>query len=493
MATKKSNKNVGGQKEMSPVAYIKSKVRQLPIDSCYINRDFEVVGTASIIVVRRHPKGTLTVGSYLVDTWCRGVYDSFYKFSIEEYELKDILSFDKYLKKVEYEFVHNLIYGAIEYAEEAGIEPCKEFDVTEYILDEDTDDIPLMEFSFGRNGKHFLFVKSNLEASRYLPLLEKNLGDKYEYAIDDDDDYYDEDKDYYGVYDDDDDVSGSDNAELLSILAMGYDNFRNTNTGLDSVYDYKHPAYPSDLELKHPELKRLLEEKTILKKKDINNILAIPHDELRQDLENMAWMELSRNSEGVYDDGYNPIMANIVILLGSVGNESSLDLIFELMRQDDDFRYYHFGDMSEVILHPTLYELSKNHVRKLVDYIKEPGLNDFFRVDAVTVLINGFVYFMPERRDEIIGYGKELLEFLLERQDDPRYMNGEVSGFLCSSLADIHAVETLPLIKNMFDTGNVDEGIDGGYSGLEESMNSSDSSVHLPMGYDIYKIYKKLS
>ena len=88
------------------------------------------------------------------------------------------------------------------YAEEAGIAPHRSFALTQYMLEDDTDAIPLIELEFGENGKHLLFANSRLEASRYLPLLEKNLGPgNYDYVIKTD--YDDLDPDLYDdLYDD---------------------------------------------------------------------------------------------------------------------------------------------------------------------------------------------------------------------------------------------------------------------------------------------------
>ena len=77
--------------------------------------------------------------------------------------------------QVSYNEAHNLIFGAIAFAEEAGIKPSPEFALTQYLLEEDTEDVPLIEYEFGKNGKHFLVAKNNLELNTYLPLLEKNL------------------------------------------------------------------------------------------------------------------------------------------------------------------------------------------------------------------------------------------------------------------------------------------------------------------------------
>ena len=52
------------------------------------------------------------------------------------------------------------------------------------MLEEDTDDIPLIEYEYGKDGKHFLVCRSELEASRYLPLMRQNLGEgNYNYLI----------------------------------------------------------------------------------------------------------------------------------------------------------------------------------------------------------------------------------------------------------------------------------------------------------------------
>ena len=61
------------------------------------------------------------------------------------------------------------------------------------MLEEDDDNIPLIEYEYGKNGKNTLVAHSRLEASRYLPLLEKNLGkDNFDFILNADDDYWDD-------------------------------------------------------------------------------------------------------------------------------------------------------------------------------------------------------------------------------------------------------------------------------------------------------------
>ena len=212
MAKKKQTKGrQKGQQFLSPDQYVRQKARTLEIGVCYVSNGIEKDGEGHVIVSRRHTGGRVSIGVYLVDTWCVGVKDSYYRLRMEEYEFEDtIKNYPLELHECSYDEAHNRIFGAIAFAEEAGIAPHKSFAVTRYMLEEDTDDVPLIEYNYGRDGKHTLVASSRLEASRYLPLLRKNLGEgNYDYLLrmdsgyaeeDDEDNEDDEDDDWKYVY-----------------------------------------------------------------------------------------------------------------------------------------------------------------------------------------------------------------------------------------------------------------------------------------------------
>mgnify|MGYP003305966606 CR=1 FL=1 len=135
----KKKKNIQPQQMLSPEQFIKQKARNLPIEVCYISKDIEEVGEGTVIVVRRHPNDKFTLATYLLDIFCLGVKDTFYRLRLDEFEYEEF--FDKYtsmeVKEITYNEAHNWIYGAIAFAEEAGIAPHKDFNVTQYMLEED--------------------------------------------------------------------------------------------------------------------------------------------------------------------------------------------------------------------------------------------------------------------------------------------------------------------------------------------------------------------
>ena len=197
MAKKKEKTKSCVQQFLSPEAFLRQRMRSLPIGKCYINDMVETSGLCHIVVTREHTGGRVSAGMFLVDMWCTGVREAFYRLRLEPDELDELLFTDSSqidFHEISYEEAHNRIYGAIDFAEEAGLKPDKSFLLAQYLLEEDTDNVPLMEFEFGKDGEYYLVCESMLEASRYLPTLRRTLGEdgfKYiigEYQDDDDDD-----------------------------------------------------------------------------------------------------------------------------------------------------------------------------------------------------------------------------------------------------------------------------------------------------------------
>jgi hypothetical protein len=180
MAKNKKHPNV---QLLSPENYIRQKARNLPIYECRINDNWEKMGSAEIVIARIHTNGNLTLAVYMVDLFCLGVRDTHYRFNTTQEDYKDLLdmlekSFD--MEKVDYSLVHNIIFAANEYAAELGFKPHKDFTlVAQYLLEEDTEDIELIEIECGRNGKP-LFIQSehiaDAGAKRIINQLEKAVG-----------------------------------------------------------------------------------------------------------------------------------------------------------------------------------------------------------------------------------------------------------------------------------------------------------------------------
>lgn len=213
-------KNKSSEK-LSPAKYIQTKSRSLPIYECLINNNWDASKLANIIITRKHITGNITLSFYLVDLFCLGVKDSFYKFNIpiEEYlSLKEKIESNSPTDQIEYNLAHNIIFAGYEYALDYGINPCKEFSTTtKYFLEEDDESIEIIDIDCGdENGNPVLHINefSNpISTKKVIETLKKTAGegnfnvvfiDDEFYDDDDDEDYFDDDELFFDNDEEDD-------------------------------------------------------------------------------------------------------------------------------------------------------------------------------------------------------------------------------------------------------------------------------------------------
>lgn len=485
MAKKKAKKNAAGQQTLSPENFLREKARGLEIGKCYVSRDMTIYGEGHVVVSRLHKGGKVSAAFYLVDIYCVGVKDSFYKLRMDDYEFESIIwrmSMEN-IQECSYEEAHNWVYGAVAYAEEAGIQPDKKFNLTQYMLKEDTDEVPLMELEFGRNGKHFLVAHSNLEASQYQPAMKEHLGDNFEVLIENDEDIYeDEEND-----EDWDEFPGINDHPMFKTY------------GSDTEYTYKHPPYPMVLTLENQWLApELCNPKNVMSLDDklIDRILALPRESLRRDLEALIMYHIGLTCNHLSgektEDEFNGVIGTATMLLAEVGNEdSSLDVVLEVLRQSPDFYDYHINDAGEETFTPTLYKLGQHRLDKLMDFAKEEGLHTYGKYQVFPAVAQIAIQ-QPERRAEAIEWFREYLQFATQTLPEAKSLDSTVAGLMVCDLVDIRAKELLEEIHTLFDTGLVDLGCCGKYQSVERDILHPQypyiNTVHL----DIYERFAQM-
>lgn len=501
MAKKKANKKSQKQSKVSPEKYIKEKGRKLPLAGCYITPSWEESGIAYIIVSRRRPDGNYVVALYLVDTFCLGVKDTSYYVDMSEYELNDILKRVKdkvgSVSMVPYEEVHNIIYGAIEFAEEGGISPHKDFRITEYLLEEDTDDIPLICYNFGQNGKHCLVVNPDRYEMRYENILRDNLGDNFDVILSEDDDEEDYDDEDYG--DEEDEDYGDDEDENRKRMFMNLiENFKKTQAEMDrhpvEVYSYKHPEYPASLSVKHQFLVSELyspEYMNKLPKSLIDKIMALPPDEVAEDLSKMIMFEIGRTYMDIEEGDpeiNNSLIIHALSILGSLKSRCALDAVLEVVRQSRKFYEYHLGDYGVEVVPGAIYACGQNDLEAIKQVIVEPGLDSFSRsyaVEALTMIaIN-----QPERKQEIVDIFRWLLRSMVDRLPKQNGCDGLFAGLIMSNVIVLGDESLLPDIKAVFDTDCVDLTVCGDYKSVEKDFGRS-NRYNRYKEPDVYNFYK---
>ncbi len=504
MAKKKSKNKSKGQKQpaFSPYRFMREKARTLPVGKCYIAPpDWLESGMAHVIVTRVRPSGNLVMASFLVDTFCLGVKDAGYHENMTPYDFEQYL--DNYkngmgLEEISYNEAHNIIYGAMAFAEEGGIKPSKEFDPAGYILEEDTDDIPLIEYDFGKNGKHFLIVNPERKEMPYYHTLKKNLGDDFEYVMPFGEEYEDDS-------DDDDEYSplSKIDSETIKKAFEGMSKWQEeSDRHPDEKYTYQYLDYPQTLSVKNQFIADELlspDNYSCLPREVIDRILALPKDEAAQDISNVMLYSIGKTYKGINDDTIeswnNSAIMHSLILLAQLQSDKGLDAVLEIMRQTDEFADYHLGDLTPELLHPALYACGKDNITAIEAYLNQPGLDSYLRSQAPDALAM-IIFNQPERRGEIIDAFRRLLNNMTSNLPVQKACDGTFAGFVMSNLMDIDAKELISEIKDTFATDCVNKTIAGNCNDVIKEIKSGrgeryKDKYELPDIYEQYEDLKK--
>lgn len=484
MAKKKSkNKNNSQQKaKLSPERFMREKARSLPMGKCYVTPDWKEDGMAQIVITRKRSNGNLVMGAFLVDTFCLGVKDAGYNEDIPVSEFEECLDDyrnDTGMDEISYDEAHNIIYGAMAFAEEGGIKPSKEFYPAGYILEEDTEDIPLIEYDFGKDGKHFLVIGPDGSEKKYLHTLQKNLGDDFDYVME-------------GRANTKGSLLSEDLPEdiIENMKKFQEESARHPH----EIYSYQYPEYPQTLSVKNQFIAdELLSPGNYsgLSPKVIDRILALPADEAAEDISNVVMYEIGRTYKGINDDTIDDpsesAIMHALILLAYLNSGKGLDAVLEIMRQKGTFADYHLGDLAPELIHPALYSCGRDNIRAIEEYLYQPGLDSYLRTQAVYALAM-IVVNQPERRDEIIDVIRRLLVSMVSRLPEQVACDGEFAGFVMSTLMDINAKELIPEVREVFATDCVNKTIAGDVNDVVGRIMSEERDVDEKM-YSIEDIY----
>ena len=148
-------------------------------------------------------------------------------------------------------------------------------------------------------------------------------------------------------------------------------------------------------------------------------------------------------------------MSKRIVIIGA--GPAGLTAGLELLRQNSNFYENHFGDAGNQYFTPTIYLLGQNRLNKLMNFVKEEGLDTFSKY-RVFPAVTQIALHQPSRRDTIVEWYREVIRFATKKLPDTQWFDNVLAGMILHDVIDLQASELLPDIKKMFDTGLVNLG-----------------------------------
>ena len=161
------------QPRPKPVAWASGKnileqAHNFPLLECWIDRDWKENGLARLVVARQQADERVLYGLYLVDYYCLGVKDCMWRAD------ESLSTFHKRLpqmvgtpERCEPSLAHQLVYGAINYAQRWGFQPHADFKDASQILEPRGSFPEKHDIEYGHGGKP-LFIPGPYDNSRWV-------------------------------------------------------------------------------------------------------------------------------------------------------------------------------------------------------------------------------------------------------------------------------------------------------------------------------------
>jgi len=172
------NSKTGGN--LSPEKHIKTRARTLEIKACYITENWKSAGIATIIVSRQHKNSNVTHALFQVDLLAQGVINTFFEFNLAGDKYPQVIDYykkEQNLVSCSYDLVHQIIYGAYDFASKSKLKTHKDFALTQFVLEPKAHKIKEeIDIGFGEDGKPLVIVTLEDDKKKLISTLDKNIG-----------------------------------------------------------------------------------------------------------------------------------------------------------------------------------------------------------------------------------------------------------------------------------------------------------------------------
>jgi Predicted metal-binding protein related to the C-terminal domain of SecA len=222
-------------------------------------------------------------------------------------------------------------------------------------------------------------------------------------------------------------------------------------------------------EFNHPEVKIFYFNSYDIDRDTLHAIMALPRQTLIEDMQKLLIDSVERYEyflEYEYSEAFFPL--HTMYVLSSLRAEEALDTLLFVMSKGEEFLDFWFGDLVTEEFWQYIYWLGQNRTEKLMDFFKTPSNYVFIRSE-VLVAITQIAIRQPERKQEIIKWQIEAIEFLYDNINNNAIFESYLFGDLLYDLSVLGDQKILPLIEKCFATGQVLEKETGT---LEEVTNN---------------------
>jgi len=157
-----------------------------------------------------------------------------------------------------------------------------------------------------------------------------------------------------------------------------------------------------------------------------------------------------------------------------------------------EYNDFWFADLSDDVFQTPLYNLGRENLGVIQDFVKEPLIEAFYKNQAAKV-VELMALLEPERRGELIEWYRDVIQHFLDNAEDEDLIDTTFLAFLIMDIAKVGFKELKPLAKKVFDRKLATYGIMGNWKDAKKEFDESIADDD-PNSYygDAFKQYEAL-
>src|SRR6056297_2174884 len=225
----------------------------------------------------------------------------------------------------------------------------------------------------------------------------------------------------------------------------------------------------------HPEIHWLYEEDLLIDKEKLTQLLQLPRKTLVSDLEKVLmdsieryqYYEVSLMAQSKDQEKNSFFAMHAFFLLGELQAKESHKVIWELMRQHNDYYDLFFGDVYLECMWEVLYKVFHDDFEALSLFMKEPGIVSYSKSSVMDVVLQVALH-DPKRKPEAEKWLIDMLVFFNNCTLEDNIIDSETTGFLVWTLLSLELPYIPPTVKELYDKKWVEISMLGDYEEVEK-------------------------
>ncbi len=159
--------------------YMVYNAHEYPLDECFIRKNWEEDGLATILVVRQVPETKKYLfATFMLDTFCLGLKDAFSNGNVAYTAIEQIIDKHGGMDPIDYEKCRELILGSISFAKNLGFDPHEDWEQVKTFIEWDK---PCeITRKFGKDGKPSYISGPN---DNVVKIIKKLEGKEFDYML----------------------------------------------------------------------------------------------------------------------------------------------------------------------------------------------------------------------------------------------------------------------------------------------------------------------